>query len=178
MRIWDLRRGDADDNRMSPAGGGLRSLILSAALEFNYLQAAIGFLALVIGPALLVGIMPSVVVTYGRLMIHTATSAGDSLIVALVLLVVLGERHSGSAGHFWPWRSTIFGISIIPWFFRSSWPCARCCACWLNSYAGDHPLRSSSIVDAGLVPSWPHSFRWRGAYAGLSRRDFIRPPAR
>ena len=90
MRIWDLRRGDADDNRMSPAGGGLRSLILSAALEFNYLQAAIGFLALVIGPALLVGIMPSVVVTYGRLMIHTATSAGDGLIVALVLLVVLG----------------------------------------------------------------------------------------
>ena len=90
MRIWDLRRGDADDNRMSPAGGGLRSLILSAALEFNYLQAAIGFLALVIGPALLVGIMPSVVVTYGRLTIHTATSAGDGLIVALVLLVVLG----------------------------------------------------------------------------------------
>ena len=90
MRIWDLRRGDADDNRTSPAGGGLRSLVLSAALEFNYLQAAIGFLALVIGPALLVGIMPSVVVTYGRLTIHTATSAGDGLIVALVLLVVLG----------------------------------------------------------------------------------------
>ena len=35
MRIWDLRRGDADDNRTSPAGGGLRSVILSAALEFN-----------------------------------------------------------------------------------------------------------------------------------------------
>ena len=90
MRIWDLRRGDADDNRTSPADRGLRSLVLSAALEFNFLQAAIGFLALVIGPALLVGIMPSVVVTYGRLTIQTATSAGDSLIVALVLLVVLG----------------------------------------------------------------------------------------
>jgi 3',5'-cyclic AMP phosphodiesterase CpdA len=90
MRIWDLRRGDADDNRTSPADRGLRGLVLSAALEFNYLQAAIGFLALVIGPALLVGIIPSVVVTYGRLTIQTATSAGDSLIVALVLLVVLG----------------------------------------------------------------------------------------
>ena len=49
MRIWDLRRGDADDNRTSPAGGSLRSVVLSAAMEFNYLQAAIGFLALVIG---------------------------------------------------------------------------------------------------------------------------------
>ena len=70
MRIWDLRRGDADDNRTSPAGRGLRSVVLSAVLEFNYVHASIGFLALVIGPALLVGIMPSVVVTYGRLKIH------------------------------------------------------------------------------------------------------------
>ena len=90
MRIWDLRRGDADDNRTSPGDRGLRGLLLSAVLEFNYLQAAIGFLALVIGPALLVGIMPSLAVTYGRLTIQTATSAGDSLIAALVLLAVLG----------------------------------------------------------------------------------------
>jgi hypothetical protein len=89
MRIGDLRRGDADDNRMSPAGHGLRSVVLSAALEFNYLQAAIGFLALIIGPALVVGLAPSVVVTYGRLKFHAATSVGDSPIVALVLLAVL-----------------------------------------------------------------------------------------
>jgi 3',5'-cyclic AMP phosphodiesterase CpdA len=89
MRLWDLRRGDADDNRTSPVDHSLRSLILSAVLEFNYLQAAIGFLALIIGPALLIGIMPSVVVTYSRLTIQTATSVGDGLIVALVLLGVL-----------------------------------------------------------------------------------------
>ena len=61
MRIWDLRRGDVDDNRMSLPGRGLSSIVLSAALEFNYLQAALGFLTLIIGPALLVGLAPSVV---------------------------------------------------------------------------------------------------------------------
>ena len=52
-------------------------------------HASIGFLALIIGPALLVGLAPSVLVTYGRLKVHAATSTGDSLIVALVLLAVL-----------------------------------------------------------------------------------------
>jgi 3',5'-cyclic AMP phosphodiesterase CpdA len=89
MPIWDLRRGDADDNRMSPAGQGLRSVVLSAALEFNYVQAAVGLLALFIGPALLVGIAPSVVVTYGRLTLHAATSVSDSLLVGLFLVTVL-----------------------------------------------------------------------------------------
>jgi 3',5'-cyclic AMP phosphodiesterase CpdA len=89
MRIWDLRRGDADDDRTSPAGRGLRSVVLSALLEFNYVHASIGFLALIIGPALLVGLAPSVLVTYGRLKVQAVTSAGDSLIVALVLLAVL-----------------------------------------------------------------------------------------
>jgi 3',5'-cyclic AMP phosphodiesterase CpdA len=90
MRIWDLRRGDADDNRMSPADRGFRSVVLSAALEFNYLQAAIGLLVLIIGPALLVGILPSVVVTYGRMTVRTAASATESLFVAVALLAVLG----------------------------------------------------------------------------------------
>jgi Calcineurin-like phosphoesterase len=89
MRIWDLRRGDADDNRTSPPGRGLRSIVLSAVLEFNYLQASIAFLLLIIGPALLVGIAPSVVVTYGRLKFHAVTSVGDNLIVAVVLLAIL-----------------------------------------------------------------------------------------
>jgi hypothetical protein len=89
MRIWDLRRGDAADDRMSLPDRGLRSVILSAALEFNYLQGLVAFLALIIGPALLVGIAPSVMVTYGRLTMQAATSAADSLIVALVLVAVL-----------------------------------------------------------------------------------------
>ena len=89
LRIWDLRRGDADDNRTSPHGRGLRSIVLSTALEFNPLKALIGFLTLIIGPALLVGIAPSIVVTYGRLMFHKATLAGSSPIFALVSLAAL-----------------------------------------------------------------------------------------
>src|SRR6516162_6423016 len=66
LRIWDFRRGDDDDNRTSPHGGGFRRILLSGALEFNYVKASIGFLVLVMGPAMLVGIVPSVVVTLGR----------------------------------------------------------------------------------------------------------------
>jgi 3',5'-cyclic AMP phosphodiesterase CpdA len=89
LRIWDLRRGDDDDNRTSPHGRGLRSIVLSTLLEFNPLKASIGFLALILGPALLVGIAPSIVVTYGRLTFHKATLAGSYPIVALVSLAVL-----------------------------------------------------------------------------------------
>ena len=89
LRIWDLRRGDDDDNRTSPHGRGLRSIVLSTLLEFNPLKASIGFLALIIGPALLVGIAPSIVVTYGRLTFHKLTLVGSYPIVALVSLAVL-----------------------------------------------------------------------------------------
>src|ERR1700759_5214818 len=89
LRIWDFRHGDDDDNRTSPHGGGLRRLLLSVALEFNYVKAAIGFLILIIAPALLVGIVPSVAVTYGRLKFGAAVSAGETPIVAAIVLLVL-----------------------------------------------------------------------------------------
>ncbi|HMF91610.1 MAG TPA: metallophosphoesterase [Candidatus Angelobacter sp.] len=89
LRIWNLRRGDDDDNRSSPYGGGFRSLVIPTLLEFNYLKAPLAFLALVIGPAILVGIAPSVVVTYWRLAYHTLTLAGTNLTVALGLFVLL-----------------------------------------------------------------------------------------
>ena len=115
LRIWDLRRGDADDNRTSPYGRGLRSIVLSTALEFNPLKALIGFLTLIIGPALLVGIAPSIVVTYGRLMFHKATLAGSSPIFALVSLAALvgaalwiGRPLLASAvDHFWHLHYTL-----------------------------------------------------------------------
>jgi 3',5'-cyclic AMP phosphodiesterase CpdA len=88
-RIWDLRRGDTDDDRMSPYAGGLRSLVLSGILEFNYLMAPIGFLALIIAPALLVGIAPSLVATYGHLLLHSAKHAERNLSVALGFFVLL-----------------------------------------------------------------------------------------
>lgn len=87
--IWDLRRGDDDDNRTSPHGRGLRSIVFSIALEFNPVKASIGFLALIIAPGLLVGIAPSIVVTYGRLMFHKTTLTESHPIVALVSLAVL-----------------------------------------------------------------------------------------
>jgi hypothetical protein len=89
VRIWNLRRGDHDDNRTSSHVHGLRSVLLSAVLEFNYLNASITFLTLIIGPALLVGLAPSVVVTYGRLKLEAITLAGHNPILALVLLAVL-----------------------------------------------------------------------------------------
>jgi hypothetical protein len=87
--IWDLRRGDDDDNRSCPKGGGLRSLIISAIFEFNYVKAPVAFLALVIIPALLVGIAPSVLVTYGQLFFHATTLAGTRLVIAFGLLIFL-----------------------------------------------------------------------------------------
>jgi len=87
--IWDLRNGDADDDRFSPKGRGLRSLILSAALEFNYLKALIGFVTLILIPALLIGAIPPLVFTLGRLKLHTATLVPYSPVVAVVTLSVL-----------------------------------------------------------------------------------------
>ena len=89
LRIWDLRRGDADDDRTSPHGRGLASLVVSAALEFNYLKAPIGFLVLFIVPALIVGLIPSVVIAYGRLMWRAPAVAGGGPIVATVVLAAL-----------------------------------------------------------------------------------------
>ena len=42
-RLWDLRQGDADDNRTSPYGRGWRAMAVAAALDFNYLAASISF---------------------------------------------------------------------------------------------------------------------------------------
>jgi hypothetical protein len=109
VRIWDFRRGDDDDNRTSPHGGSLRRVLLSAALEFNYVKAAIGFLVLIVGPALLVGIVPSVLVTYGRLKFGAATSVGEYPIVAVIVLAVL------VAAAFW------IGRPLLPKAVESFW---------------------------------------------------------
>jgi hypothetical protein len=101
LQIWDLRRGDDDDDRTNPHGRGLRSLVFSALLEFNYLKAPMGFLSLFIGPALLIGIVPSIAIEYGRLMLHAPALAGGSRIVTPVVFLVLG------AIAFWLGRSLL-----------------------------------------------------------------------
>lgn len=89
MRIWDLRRGDDDDDRTNPHRRGVRSLLASALLEFNYLKAPIGFLALFVVPALLIGAAPSLAIAYGRLILHAPELAGRSLIVTPVIILIL-----------------------------------------------------------------------------------------
>lgn len=109
LPIWDFRRGDDDDNRTSPHGGGLRRLLLSVALEFNYVKAVIVFLILIVGPAMLVGIVPSLVVTYGRLKFNAAASASYSPIVAMFVLTLL------LAGALW------IGRPLLPRAIESFW---------------------------------------------------------
>src|SRR5687767_8859683 len=86
-RIWNLRRGDADDNRTSPYGRGWRNVVISTALESNYLTASIAFVALIIGPALVVGLAPPLLLTYGRH--NLAALAGSQPLAALFWLAVL-----------------------------------------------------------------------------------------
>ena len=79
MTIWDLRRGDADDDRLSPGGRGLRSIILSTLFEFNLLQGALAFLLLILLPALLIGLVHHGI-TYGAVAKGTVTRLLDELI--------------------------------------------------------------------------------------------------
>ena len=88
-RIWNFRHGDSDDNRMSPDGAGIHGLILSAIFEFNYLMAPLGFFALIVAPALLVGMAPSLVATYGRFALSSARHTERNLLAGLALLAVL-----------------------------------------------------------------------------------------
>jgi 3',5'-cyclic AMP phosphodiesterase CpdA len=88
-RIWNLRRGDADDNRTSPYGRGWRSVLVSTALESNYLTASIAFVALIIVPALLVGLAPPLLFTYGRYKLGAAAVIGSNPVAAVFSLVVL-----------------------------------------------------------------------------------------
>src|SRR5262245_4377322 len=88
-RIWDLRQGDADDNRTSPYGRGWRNVIVSTALEFNYLTASVSFLALVIVPALLVGLGLPLLVTYGRSKFDIARTVVSHPLAAVLSIALL-----------------------------------------------------------------------------------------
>jgi 3',5'-cyclic AMP phosphodiesterase CpdA len=88
-QLLDLRRGDADDNRSSPYGRGWRNVVISTALESNYLAASIGFVALLIGPALLVGLAPPLLLTYGRQTLDPATVMSVHPLATVASLAVL-----------------------------------------------------------------------------------------
>ncbi len=88
-RICDLRRGDHDDNRFSPQSGGLGGLILPTLWEFNYLKAPLIFVFLIIGPAILVGLVPSVIVTYGQFLLQAADVTRSRLFTGLGFFALL-----------------------------------------------------------------------------------------
>ena len=62
---------------------------MSAVLEFNYLKAPIGFFLLFVLPALLIGIAPSIVVDYGRLVAHTATGGESAIVLPVISLALI-----------------------------------------------------------------------------------------
>jgi 3',5'-cyclic AMP phosphodiesterase CpdA len=114
-QIWDLRCGDADDNRTSPYGRGLWGVIVSAALDFNIVKASINFLALILGPALVVGVLPSLVFTVGRLKLHAVSMGRTYPLTVLLVLVLLAAANfwfgwkllSRAADHFWNLHYTL-----------------------------------------------------------------------
>jgi 3',5'-cyclic AMP phosphodiesterase CpdA len=85
-----LRFGDADDNRTSPYGTGWKSLIFSNVLEFSYLKAVLAFLILIVIPALLLGVAPSVILTYSHHTLKTGASLGrDPTVLVFLVLAAL-----------------------------------------------------------------------------------------
>ena len=114
-RIWDLQHGDAGDNRTSFYGRGFWSLAFSAALDFNILKASVAFLALVIGPAVLLGTAPSVAFSLGRLKVPAAVHGPAYPLLVLVTLAFLAAAvfwvgrplFSRAIDHFWDLHYTL-----------------------------------------------------------------------
>src|SRR5215475_2614809 len=88
-RLWDLRRGDADDNRASPYGRGWRGVLVSTALEFNFLTATLAFFTLVIVPVLLVGLAPPLILIYSRHKLGAAASISSHPLAAIFSIALL-----------------------------------------------------------------------------------------
>jgi len=87
--LWDLTRGDAEDNRSSPQWHGWRNLALSTALEFNYLSAAITFAWLVVLPAIVVGLAVPGAIVLARWKVSAATLIAIEPAMALLTLALL-----------------------------------------------------------------------------------------
>src|SRR5215467_16381677 len=87
--LWDLTRGDAEDNRSSPHWRGWRGLALTTALDFNYLSAAITFVWLIVLPAIVVGLVVPGVIVIARWKLGAAELITMSPAIALISLALL-----------------------------------------------------------------------------------------
>ena len=88
-RIWDLRRGDAEDNRTSSVSRGWRRLAITTLLDFNYLSVTIAFVLLIVVPALVVGLVPPILVAYGRQKLQSAALIFSHPVASVAWLAVL-----------------------------------------------------------------------------------------
>jgi predicted MPP superfamily phosphohydrolase len=88
-RIWDLRRGDAEDNRTSSVSRGWRRLAITTLLDFNYLSVTIAFVLLIVVPALVVGLVPPILVAYGRQKLQSAALIVSHPVASVTWLAVL-----------------------------------------------------------------------------------------
>jgi 3',5'-cyclic AMP phosphodiesterase CpdA len=88
--LWNLTRGDAEDNRSNPRWLGWRRLALSAALEFNYLSAAITFGWLIVLPAILVGLAVPAAIALAHWKMDAAALITIKPTTALITLALLG----------------------------------------------------------------------------------------
>jgi hypothetical protein len=87
--LWDLTRGDAEDNRSNPQWHGWRGLALSAALDINYLSAAITFIWLIVLPAIVVGLAVPGAIAVARWKLDAAALITMKPTTALVTLALL-----------------------------------------------------------------------------------------
>ena len=94
-------------------------MIFSAALEFNYLTAPVTFLILVAGPALLVGLVPPLLATYGQwavmrstIRMHPTIAIPISLTLLLTGLVIGRRLFPRLADALWQLKNTL----IFPLF--------------------------------------------------------------
>src|ERR1043166_9556897 len=87
--LWDLTRGDVEDNRSSPKWHGWRALALSTALEFNYLSAAITFVWLIVLPAIVIGLLVPGVLVIARSKLAAAELITIRPMTALIALALL-----------------------------------------------------------------------------------------
>jgi 3',5'-cyclic AMP phosphodiesterase CpdA len=87
--LWDLRCGDAEDNRTNPHWRGWRGLALTTALEFNYLSAAITFVWLIVLPAIVVGLIVPGVIVIARWKLEAVELITISPAAALIVLALL-----------------------------------------------------------------------------------------
>ena len=158
MSIWDLRKGDADDDRMSPGGRGMRAIVLSALFEFNVVQAALAFVFLVLLPAFLLGLVPSLLQTYGTLVKTSVGRLGTEPIWALVIIAGLAfvtykwghMRYTSAARSLWKLHYTL----VFPIFILVREVVKIAFERWLGPHATRDDLiarrRLGTIVSGGL----------------------------